>query len=140
MVAENSRISEWIARTLNDDEYLQGWADGGIWVDYAPQDTTGNIVLAAWQGGSDRKIAFAYSLYLIRAVAEGGQYDLVEQAADRIDERMTTTIPIDGLDYRDIHLARVERDSPHQRKDAENGIPVVYLGKVYRIWYARPIL
>lgn len=138
MVAETARVSEWIALTLNSDEYLQGWASGGIWVDYAPQETNGNVVLAAWQGGSDRKVAFSYSLYLVRAVAEGGSYDLVEPAADRIDEKMTTTLPIEGLDYRGIRIMKVDRDSPHQRKDAENGVPVVYLGKIYRVWYTRP--
>ena len=138
MVAEGSRVSEWIAETLSADAYLGNWADGGIWVDYAPQGTTGNIVLAAWQGGSHRKIAFSYSIYLVRAVATGGTYDLVEQAADHIDQDLTEGVPVEGLVYRDIRIARVERDSPHQRKDSENGIDTVYLGNNYRIWFNQP--
>jgi hypothetical protein len=136
MTSWGSRVSEWVGEVLSEDAYLSGWADGGVWVDYAPQGTSGNVVLAAWQGGSHRKVLFSYSLYLVRAVAEGGTYDLVEYAADRIDDALMNTVPVEGLIQRDVRITRVERDSPHQRKDDENGVTYVYLGNVYRIWYA----
>jgi hypothetical protein len=36
---------------------------------------------------------------------------------------------------RDVRISTVTREQPHQRKDMENGQPVVYLGGFYRIKY-----
>jgi hypothetical protein len=81
----------------------------------------------------------SYSIYLVRAIAQGASYDLVESAADSIDRQMTTTVPTEGLDFRDIRIARIDRDQPHQRKDDENGVPYVYLGNTYRVWFTHPL-
>jgi hypothetical protein len=133
-----SRVDQWIYDTLTADGALAAWATGGIWSESAPQGTTGNLVIFAWQGGSHRKPAMSYSLFLVRAVAEGESFAAVEDAADRIDTQLMTTIPVGGLLYRGVRLFPVQRDQPHQRKDAENGVPVVYLGNVYRFWFSSP--
>jgi hypothetical protein len=139
VTTETSRVSQWIVQAMRADAQLVSWADGGIWMDQAPQGTSGKVVLAAWQGGSHRKVAMSYSIYLVRAIAQGASYDLVESAADSIDRQMTTTVPTEGLDFRDIRIARIDRDQPHQRKDDENGVPYVYLGNTYRVWFTHPL-
>lgn len=135
-VAELSRLDEWINQTLRDDAALVEWADGGIWGEVAPQGTTGNLVLSTWQAGVHRHVRMGYALYLIRAVAEGESFLALEDAADRIDTQLVDTIPKGGVMYRGIRLFTVQRMEPHQQRDDENGIPVVYLGNVYRFWFS----
>lgn len=135
-MSELWRLDEWLFETLGADYALKAWANGGIHADSAPQGTKGNLVIFAFQGGSHRKQPISYALYLVRAVAEGRSFDLVGEAADRIDRQMLS-LPQEGAVNRGLHIIRVQRDQPHQRKDAENGIPVVYLGGVYRAWFER---
>lgn len=144
MSADNTRVNQWIYGTLNDDNILNTQLGLGhrIYTDMAPQSPTQPvsplpIVIIAYLGGADKirsKTArFTNALYLIRAIKDGSSYDPLEAIADRIDELLR--VPDVGTLVRDVRIATCNREQPHQRKDAENGRPTVYLGGFYRVQF-----
>jgi hypothetical protein len=137
--ADITRVNQWIWETLSHDNILNSTLMLGsrIYFDQAPQSTplTSTVVLCSYLGGADKvqtsTSRFTNAIYLIRAVRGGSSYDAIEAIADRIDEILTVRDV--GVLIRDTRIASCNREQPHQRKDAENGVPVVYLGGFYRI-------
>lgn len=139
MSADSTRIDQWIYGLLNGDLTLSTAVSSRIYGDMAPQGATMPLVLFSYLGGADKVLTlrtrFTNAIYLIRAVTGGSSYNSVEPIADRVDELLTSAIPDLGVVLRDIRVSSCTREQPHQRKDMENGVPVVYLGGFYRIRY-----
>ena len=137
MSADLTDVDTWIWRTFTNDVQLNTAVGGRIYSDQAPQGATEPLVIYAFLGGSDKiqtfRTRFTNAIYLIRAVAQDSTFTVVKAIADRMDELLT--VPTQGSSIGDILISTVIREQPHQRKDMENGIPVVYLGGFYRIKY-----
>lgn len=134
-VSELSRVNEWILSTLSNDSGIFGKVGQRIYVDQAPQTAISPMVVFSFLGGADKLITgssrLTQSLYLVRAIAAGLSYDLVDDIADRIEAVLV--VPQQGQIVRDVRITSCAREQPHQRKDAENGVPYVYMGGFYRI-------
>jgi len=138
MSADLTRIDEWLYSTLSANITLNTAVSGRIYGDMAPQGTNYPLILFSFLGGADKvltfKSRFTNAIYLIRAVGKGSSYNSVESLADLVDI-LLSQIPDNGTVVRDIRISSCTREQPHQRKDMENGVPVVYLGGFYRIRY-----
>ena len=136
-MSDLTRVDQWIRTTLAGDVFLSNAVGGRIYVDLAPQEAPLPIILFSFLGGADKTVTltskFTHSIYLIRAVGKGSSYDALEPLADRIHELLR--VPTQGVLVRDVRITTVQREQPHQRKDLENGVPIVYLGGFYRIRY-----
>jgi hypothetical protein len=134
-VSDLVRVNQWLWQVLHGDGVLASLTGGRVYIDQAPQGVTGLMVVAAFLGGSDKLVTsrrrLTRMLYLVRAISEGSSYDLVSRAADRIEAVLT--VPDLGTIIDDVRISTCFREQPHQRRDAESGIPIVYLGGVYRI-------
>lgn len=134
-VAELSRINQWMIQQLRSDPVIRTQTAGRVYADMAPQGTTGKMVVFSFLGGADKLLTsrsrLTGVLYLVRAIADGSSYDLVESVADRIEAVLV--VPDEGTVVREVRLMSCFREQPHQRKDAENGVPVVYMGGFYRV-------
>jgi hypothetical protein len=137
MSGDLTRVDQWIYGKLHNDLLLNTAVSGRIYVDQAPQGVISPLVLYSFLGGADKTVTLrtrlTNAIYLIRAVGSGSSYSTIESLADRIDELMNTAEQGDIV--RDVRISTVTREQPHQRKDMENGQPVVYLGGFYRIKY-----
>lgn len=120
---------------LGNDSSILGKVGTRIYVDQAPQNAASPMVVFSFLGGADKVITgsarLTQCLYLVRAIAAGLSYDIVDDIADRIEAVMT--VPDAGQIVRDVRITSCAREQPHQRKDAENGVPYVYMGGFYRI-------
>ncbi len=134
-VSELSRVNEWILSVLSNDSGIFGKVGTRIYADQAPQTAASPMVVFSFLGGADKLITgsarLTQSLYLIRAIAAGLSYDLVDDIADRIEA--VITVPDSGHIVRDVRITSAAREQPHQRKDASEGVPYVYMGGFYRI-------
>jgi hypothetical protein len=137
--ADISRIDQWIYGILGGDLALSTLVSGRVYGDMAPQGAAMPLVLFSFLGGADKVLTlrtrFTNAIYLVRAVASGSSYNTIEGIADRLDLLLTTSLSDQGFVLRDIRVSSCSREQPHQRKDMENGVPVVYLGGFYRIRY-----
>lgn len=138
MSIELVRINRWIYSTLSGDATVNAAVDGRIYSDEAPQGAAVPMVVFAYLGGAERLQPFGggrftTSLYLIRAIAGGGSLESAATVADRIDTLMT--VPSGGTIVDGVRVTYCWREQPHQRKDSENGKPVIYLGGFYRILF-----
>lgn len=136
MVAELSRVNSWIYSVLSGDAVLSAGVGDRIYSDEAPQGTPSPLVVFAYLGGNARVRTLKgghllTSLYMIRAIAEGSSYDDIEPLADRIDALLT--VGDQGTVVRGVRITACHLDQAHQRRDASEGKPVVYMGGVYRI-------
>jgi hypothetical protein len=135
MTADISRVDEWLWQTMTTDAVLSTAVSNRIYADEAPQEAALPLVVFAFLGGSDKLLTFSArltsALYLIRVVGEGSSYDPVELVADRID--IVLRLPTQGTIIRDTRITTCQREQPHQRKDSQYGIPLVYIGGFYRI-------
>jgi len=135
--ADISRIDQWISSTLRNDAELSGLTGGRVYGDMAPQGATMPLILFSYLGGADKVVTLrtrlTNAIYLVRAVAKGSSYDAIERMGDRIDELLI--VPQQGVFIRDIQIVSCAREQPHQRKDMEQGVPIVYLGGFYRVRY-----
>lgn len=134
-VAELSRVNEWVHGVLQGDPGISSKVGTRVYVDQAPQTAASPMVVFSFLGGADKLITgssrLTQSLYLVRAISAGLSYDLVDDIADRIEAVLT--VPQAGQIVRDVRITSCAREQPHQRKDAENGVPYVYMGGFYRI-------
>ena len=134
-VAELSRVNEWLFSTLSLDLAIFGKVNNRIYADQAPQEAGSPMIVFSFLGGADKLITgsarLTQTLYLVRAIAKGLSYDIVDDIADRIVAVLT--VPDAGQIVRDVRITSCSREQPHQRKDAENGVPYVYMGGFYRI-------
>ncbi len=137
MTADLTRVDQWISQTLKGDATILSGTSGRIFVDEAPQGAASPMVVFAFLGGADKVLTlssrFTNVLYLIRAITQGSSYDAIEALADRIDDVLR--VPPAGLIIRDTLITSCRREQPFQRKDEEDGIPVMYLGGFYRILF-----
>lgn len=138
MVAEISRVNQWMWSVLSGDSTLSTAVSGRIYADEAPQGALTPMVIFAYLGGAERlrpfhDRRFTTALYLVRAIADGSSYEAIETIADRIDSLLT--VGDQGTVVRDVRISSCQREQPHQRKDSENGKPVVYLGGFYRLFF-----
>lgn len=138
-VNELPRIAEWMTSVLAGDAAIANLVQGRVYVDQAPQEADSPMVVAAFLGGADKSITksarLTHTLYLVRAIAEGSSYEPLQPIVDRIEAVLT--VPQQGTVVGDVRITSVFREQPHQRKDAENGIPFVYMGGFYRV-FAQP--
>lgn len=139
MSAEHSRVTGWIWDTIQADATLAaalgGVADIRLYAEEAPQNAIAPMVLYAFLGGSDQLIGsnrLSNGLWLVRVLGEGESYSIIEDLADRVDNRLTN-MPAAGIFFRDIHILSCGREQPHQRKDITFGVPTIYLGGFYRV-------
>lgn len=146
MTADLSRVDQWLRGLLSNDVTISAAVHGRIYADEAPMRAPGAaagsdspMIVFAFLGGADRLLTFrtrfTSALYLIRAISEGSSYETIEPIADKIDDLLVGTIPDRGTVVRDVRITSCLREQPHQRKDASEGVPVVYLGGFYRITY-----
>lgn len=137
MSADLSRVDQWLWNTLSGDAVLMTGVGGRIYADEAPEGAEAPMVVYGYLGGSDKILTLSARLtsvlYLIRAIDNGSSYDPIEPWADRIDAVLT--VPNQGTIQRDVRITSCTREQPHQRKDAQFGVPTVYLGGFYRIRY-----
>jgi len=137
MTADLTRVNQWVFGTLSTDVVVAAQTRGRIYPDEAPQGAPAPMVVYAFLGGSDKLLTFnarlTSVLYLIRAIGDGSSYDPIEAIADRIDQVLA--VPNQGTIVRDVRITSCHREQPHQRKDALNGVPIVYLGGFYRIQF-----
>lgn len=135
MVAEIARVNVWMASVLSGDSVLNTAVSGRIYSEEAPQGAAVPMVTFAHLGGSTRVRTLnghmLTSLYMVRAITEGSSFDAIAPIADRIDAVMT--VPSQGTVVDGVRITKVRIDQPHQRKDASEGVPVVYLGGIYRV-------
>lgn len=135
MTADLSRVDQWLYSVLNNDAVLNAASGGRIFADEAPEGTVAPLVVYAYLGGADKLLTLSArlstALYLVRAVGDGSSYDAIEPIADRIDAVLA--VPNQGTIVRDVRITSCAREQPHQRKDAQFGVPTVYLGGFYRI-------
>lgn len=135
MTADLSRVDQWLWNVLNGDAALATAVGGRIYVDEAAEGAVAPMVVYAYMGGADRLLTLtarlSTALYLIRAIGDGSSYDAIENIADRIDAVLV--VPAVGTIVRDVRISSCQREQPHQRKDAQFGVPTVYLGGFYRI-------
>jgi hypothetical protein len=138
--ADLTRANQWIWETLTGDNIITVVLGVGqrIYFDMAPQATAtyrGPFIMVTYLGGADKvqtsRTRLTNALYLIRAVRVGSAYSQIEAIADRIEDVLT--VPDTGTIVRDTRISSCIREQPHQRTDAEGGIPTVYLGGFYRI-------
>jgi hypothetical protein len=133
--AEVARVNVWMRSVLAGDSALNTAVSGRIYSEEAPQGAPEPMVIFAHLGGSLRVRTMTghmlTSLYLVRAIADGSSFDTITPLADRIDAVMT--VPSGGTVVDGVRVTRVRVDQPHQRKDASEGRPVVYLGAIYRV-------
>jgi hypothetical protein len=136
-VAELSRVNEWILSSLIGDPALSNLISQRVYADQAPQGAISPMVVFSFLGGSDRLVTgstrLSRCLYLIRGIAQGSSYSLVNVVADRIEAAMF--VPQAGTIVRAVRITTVFREQPFQRKDDENGIPYVHMGGIYRIGF-----
>lgn len=134
-VSELSRVNEWLLGVLANDSGIFGKVGTRIYADQAPQGAASPLVVFSFLGGADKLITgtarLTQTLYLVRAISAGLSYDLVDDIADRIEAVLT--VPDAGQIVREVRITSCAREQPHQRKDAENGVPYVYMGGFYRI-------
>lgn len=139
MSADVTRLDEWMYGLFSGSGVVNSLVGGRIYGDMAPQGATFPLVLFSFLGGADKVITFSArftnAIYLVRAVGKGSSYESIETLADAIDVLMGNSVPANGLVVRDIRIASCNREQPHQRKDMESGVPMVYLGGFYRIRY-----
>lgn len=137
MVAEHARVNVWLWNVLSGDSVLNTGVSGRIYAEEAPQGAPAPMVIFANLGGSTRVRTLRghvlTSLYLVRAIADGSSFDVIAPLADRIDAVLI--VPDGGTIVDGVRITSVRIDQPHQRKDSENGKPVVYMGGIYRIDY-----
>jgi hypothetical protein len=134
-VAELSRVNQWILSTLETDQSIFGAVGTRIYADQAPQGAASPMIVFSFLGGADKVITgssrLTQTLYLVRAIAAGLSYDIVDDVADRIEAVLA--VPDGGQIVRNVRITSVAREQPFQRKDAENGVPYVHMGGFYRI-------
>ena len=139
MSADILRVDQWLTTVLAGDSILSAAVSGRVYGDMAPQNSTTPLVLFAFLGGADKVVTLrtrlTNAIYLIRAVGTGSSFNSLRTIADRMDDLLVTSLPDQGTIVEDIRVASCLREQPHQRKDMENGVPVVYLGGFYRIKY-----
>lgn len=120
---------------LSGDSTLNTAVSGRIYAEEAPQNAAVPMVTFAHLGGSTRVRTLnghmLTSLYLVRAITQGSSFDAITPLADRIDAVMT--VPSGGTVVDGVRVTQVRIDQPHQRKDSSEGVPVVYLGAIYRV-------
>lgn len=139
MTADITRVTQWLFETMSGDNILNNVLGVGerIYFDQAPQGQAigAPLILCSYLGGADKiqtsQARLTNAIYLIRAVRGGSSYDLIEPIADRIDDILRVRDV--GVLVRDVRIASCNREQPHERKDSENGVPIVYLGGFYRI-------
>lgn len=135
MVAEIARVNVWMRSVLASDSTLNTAVSGRIYGEEAPQGAAVPMVIFAYLGGSTRVRTLRghvlTALYLVRAIAEDVGFDALTPLADRIDAVMT--VPDGGTVVDGVRITKIRVDQPHQRKDSSEGVPVVYLGAIYRV-------
>jgi hypothetical protein len=135
VVAEIARVNSWMWSTLAGDSALNTAVSGRIYAEEAPQGAAVPMVIFAHLGGSTRERTLRghvlTSLYMVRAISEGSSFDAITPLADRIDAVMT--VPSGGTVVDGVRITQIRVDQPHQRKDSSEGVPVVYLGAIYRV-------
>ncbi len=137
MVSEIARVDVWMQRVLSGDAVLNTAVSGRIYSEEAPFGAASPMVVFAHLGGSTRVRTLnghmLTSLYMVRAITEGSSFDSLAPLADRIDAVLT--VPPDGTIVDGVRITQIRIDQAHQRKDASEGVPVVYLGGIYRVDY-----
>ncbi len=123
---------------LANDSVLNTAVGGRIYSEEAPLGAASPMVVFAHLGGSSRLRTLGgdhmlTSLYLVRAITEGSSFDAITPMADRIDAVLT--VPNGGTVVDGVRITQIRVDQSHQRKDASEGVPVVYLGAIYRVDY-----
>lgn len=136
MTAELVRIEQWIYQTLAADPTITGVVGNRIYAEIAPQGATFPLVLFAHIGNVDVVRAMnngrmAKSIVLVRVVGTGtSTQGNLKTVADRFDAvLLQSNVTFDG-----VRIAYVQHDQHAIRKDAENGIPMVYIGSYYLVF------
>lgn len=137
MSGDLTRIDAWIYSTLHNDTQIAAIVGGRIYSDLAPQQAAMPMIIFSFLGGADKFVTLSTrstnAIYLIRAVNQSSSFGDVKALADRLDTLMA--VPTQGYLIEDVLITSVVREQPHQRKDLENGVPLVYLGGFYRFRY-----
>lgn len=136
MPAELVRVEQWIYQTLAADPTIAGIVGTRIYADYAPQGAEFPLILFAHIGNVDTVRAWnngrmAKNIFLVRAVDEGSSIaGNLKTVADRFDPLLLReNIVVDG-----VKIAYVQHDQHAVRKDAEQGVPMSYVGSYYLIF------
>lgn len=123
---------------LAGDSTLNTLVGGRIYSEEAPQGAAVPMVVFAHLGGSTSVRTLnghvLTSLYMVRAIDDGESFDgVVTAVADRIDTVLT--VGDQGTVVDGVRITKCRIDQPHQRKDASEGVPIVYMGAIYRVYY-----
>jgi hypothetical protein len=136
MTAELVRIEQWVYQSLAADGVIAGICGTRIYAEMAPQEAVFPLILFAHIGNVDVVRAMhngrmAKNIILVRVVGRGSSVagDL-KTVADRFDEvLLKKNVVHDG-----VRIAYVQHDQHAIRKDAENGVPMSYVGSYYLVF------
>ena len=82
-------LEEKLYSVLSGDATLASYADGGVWRDFAPQDTAGTVVIFSLTSAPDSYTlasrAFTEFTYTIKAVSPSRSAATAHSAAARVD-------------------------------------------------------
>jgi len=136
MTAELVRIEQWVYQSLAADGVIAGIVGTRIYTEIAPQGATFPLILIAHIGNVDVVRAMqngrmAKSIVLVRVVGMGtSTQGNLKTVADRFDEvLLKKNVVHDG-----VRIAYVQHDQHAIRKDAENGVPMSYVGSYYLVF------
>lgn len=137
-MAELASVQQWIYTQLASDATINAAVGSRIYANAAPQNTIMPLLTFAFIGGVDvvhtiGNARATMAIYLVRAVAKGNSTAPIEAAAAQFDALLDPGIG--GVTVDGVTICSVVHDQPHMRSDAEYGVPAVYLGSYYRVFF-----
>lgn len=131
---ETTRVDEWLLTTLAASASLTALVSTRIYGYVAPQNTTGNMVVYNWMGGSDLVAVGGYralvnGLWQVKAITRSDSFAQAKAIMDLVDSLIHRKT---GSTSDSLVLSCV-RESPVQYVEVTNGIQYRHLGGLYRI-------
>jgi HK97 gp10 family phage protein len=131
---ETTRVDEWLLTTLAASASLTALVSTRIYGYVAPQNSTGNMVIFNWMGGSDLVAVSGYralvnGLWQVKAITQSGSFAQAKAIMDIVDGLIhrTTGSTSDSL------ILSCVREAPVQYVEVTNGIQYRHLGGLFRI-------
>lgn len=136
-MAELASVQQWMYTQLSSDATINAAVGSRIYANAAPQNTIMPLLTFAYIGGVDvvhtiGNTRATMAIYLVRAVAKGNSTAPIEAAAARFDALLD---PGMGVTVDGVKIRSCVHDQPHIRSDGEYGVPAVYLGSYYRVYF-----
>lgn len=133
-MSESQVSARWLYDTLSGDATLAGYAPGGVWDSQAPENVDYPVVVIGWQGEFDVYVVgaarvMASQAWLVKAVGDEASFDVLYDAASRIDVLLHDT---SGTATGGTVFAST-RERGMRLDELARGVPYRHLGGVYRL-------